>query len=320
MRKIKAGSLAELCRMVDKLNLLSNPSETLSPGPPVRATALLSPEPDPTWLASTMARTAVCEGRDGGWHADGEVAANLQWPNSNINIRKSGLMMTVVSLNRCSSCGFLIAEPSQADSLAPAFLEGGSAQSAITGRARKCLAVQSRRHVFCSDSSPCSQGCGARSRLSLMSWLFVPGRTAGEAEADRCAVFKGEDIAIVGVTGVGNLAECGQPLIGIANIDSFLGLSNDMSLSVAGERGQYQNIPMMLRAGGAQSPDTFAVEAKSASVKLTGGMSGGLIYIGNNLVGMLLSVPTDVSRANREGSMVLRIDHVATLRKGHSPR
>jgi len=93
-----------------------------------------------------------------------------------------------------------------------------------------------------------------------------------------------------------------------------------MSLSVAGERGQYQNIPMMLRAGGAQSPDTFAVEAKSASVKLTGGMSGGLIYIGNNLVGMLLSVPTDASRANREGSMVLRIDHVATLRKGHSPR
>ena len=31
MRKIKAASLAELCRMVDKLNLLAKPSETVAP-------------------------------------------------------------------------------------------------------------------------------------------------------------------------------------------------------------------------------------------------------------------------------------------------
>lgn len=214
-----------------------------------------------------------------------------------------------------AGCGLFIIGSAQADTLSLAFIEGESTQSHATSeehgnawlfnRGGTCFAL-TPAHVL-KDTEHNREYRYAR------VLIVRPGRTAIEAQADRCAVLKDQDLAIVKVTGVGSIAECGQPWIGQANIDSLLGVNNDMSLSVAGEWGQYQNIPMILRAGGAQNPDTFAIEAKSTSLKLTGGMSGGLVYVGNSLVGMLLSVPTDASRASREGSMVLRIDRISTM-------
>jgi hypothetical protein len=143
--------------------------------------------------------------------------------------------------------------------------------------------------------------------------IVRPGRPSNEAQADRCAIFRHEDLAILHVSGFGDLANCGQPFVGQANIDSLLGVSNDVSLAVANESGQHQNIPLVLRAVGAQTVDVFFVEPKSDAVRLTGGMSGGLVFVGDNLAGMLLSIPTDDTRTGRDGATVLRIDRLATL-------
>jgi hypothetical protein len=219
----------------------------------------------------------------------------------------------------------LCAQPAAGAPLALAYVQGGSATDGGTGgdhgnawlfsRAGVCYALLPR-HVL---ADPQLQRDDRYASLAIVR----PGRTGLTAQADRCAVFKGADLTLMRVSGVESLGECGAPLLGLPGIDAVLAREPALMLAMSDEHGQVQNIPLLLRAiaapardpgaRGAEETDFFWVIPRDAGFKLTGGMSGGLVLDGEDVLGMLISVPTAEARSARDGAQVLRIDRASLL-------
>ncbi len=142
--------------------------------------------------------------------------------------------------------------------------------------------------------------------------LARPGQPMSPALADRCAVFKSMDLALMRVSGIEALADCGDELVGAPSIDAELSRDVPITLAIATEFGQLQSIPMRLRSVGGSEANIFHVLTQDPGFELTGGMSGGLFIADDGtLMGMLLNVSGSAERASRADARALRFDDMA---------
>jgi hypothetical protein len=139
------------------------------------------------------------------------------------------------------------------------------------------------------------------------------GRTPMQAQGDRCAVFRDQDLAILRVTGIQNMIDCGHALTGIANVDALLATNARSSLVTATASGLFERSTLEIRAAAATDSDHFWVAEAADRDRLTAGMSGGLVMIQDQLAGILLAVDarTDVTTSGM--ARVLRTDRAALL-------
>lgn len=141
-----------------------------------------------------------------------------------------------------------------------------------------------------------------------------PDRPMPFAEADRCAVFKSMDLALMRVTGVENLADCGDELVGMPSIDTDLSRQAPITLTITTKFGQLLSIPMRLRSVGGSHPNIFYLDTQDPGYALTGGMSGGVVVAEDGtLMGMLLTVPARGARESRAGARALRFDRIGDV-------
>lgn len=140
-----------------------------------------------------------------------------------------------------------------------------------------------------------------------------PGRSAIEAEGDRCAVFKTLDLALLRVSGVADMADCGHVLAGVPSIDSLLERTAQSSLLTAIESGRFERSTLEIRSAAASDTYHFWVASANDRDRLTEGMSGGLVSIQNQLAGFLLAVDTSSVGPMAGMARVLRADRAATL-------
>ena len=143
-----------------------------------------------------------------------------------------------------------------------------------------------------------------------------PGRVPIEAQGDRCGVFPDRDLALLRVTGVSDLTDCGRPLSGIASIDRLLGQAAQASLETATDSGRLERSTLEIRAA-TKDPDHFWVASIANRDRLLEGMSGGLVRINDELAGFLVTVSADADGPAR----VLRADQAAVriVRELESP-
>ncbi len=188
---------------------------------------------------------------------------------------------------------------------APGMTSGGAQGNAwLFNRGGLCYAV-TPKHVLISDVS------GRDDRYARIV-IARPGRTPVEAQADRCAVFKNRDLAVLTVTGVTELADCGHVLSGVPNIDSLLEGTSHSSLVTATESGRFERSTLEIRSA-ARDPDHFWVAPSAARDRLTEGMSGGLVTIQDQLAGFLLAVGIASEGPTAGMARVLRADRAAVL-------
>jgi hypothetical protein len=136
------------------------------------------------------------------------------------------------------------------------------------------------------------------------------GQQATEAVGERCAVFKKYDLAMLRVSGIARLSDCGRVLSGIADEDALLARSQQAALVTAASSGRFERTSLAIRQV-TSNPDYFRVAVTADRDRLVEGMSGGLITIQDRLAGFLISVGSD---SDTEGTgKVLRSDRAAIL-------
>lgn len=139
-----------------------------------------------------------------------------------------------------------------------------------------------------------------------------PGQSSQSAQADRCAVFPGHDLALMRVSGIPDLADCGQVLVGQAKIDPLLAGATEASLLTASSTGSAVLSTLSIRSVRTNDPDHFWVAAAAARDRLAAGMSGGWVTIRGSPAGILLAVKGDETE-NPGAAKVFRIDRAVLL-------
>lgn len=139
-----------------------------------------------------------------------------------------------------------------------------------------------------------------------------PGRTSREAQADRCAVFADHDLALMRVSGISDLVDCGDLLVGQTNIDPLLAGTTQASLMTATSSGSFERSSLSLRSARVSDSDHFWVAAAADRDRLTEGMSGGRITMQDMPAGILLAVNGEGTE-NPGMAKVLRIDRAVSL-------
>ncbi len=172
-------------------------------------------------------------------------------------------------------------------------------------RGQQCYAA-TPRHVLVSPAE------GRDDRFARIV-VVRAGRTPVEAEGQRCAVFKTEDLAVLRVAGVENLADCGGVFAGVADVDPLLAQSQGASLVTAAASGRFERSDLGIRAVTASDPGHFWVAPEADRDRLTEGMSGGLVMIQDQIAGFLLSVGSDQGGPSAGMARVLRADRAAVL-------
>ena len=172
----------------------------------------------------------------------------------------------------------------------------------LFNRGGQCYAV-TPRHVLLDD-----QGTHDDHYARLV--IARVGQTATEAVGERCAVFRKYDLAVLRVSGVARIADCGRLLSGIADEDTLLARSQQVALVTAASSGRFERSTLAIRQV-TSNPDYFRVAVTTDRDRLVEGMSGGLITIQDQLAGFLVSVGSD---SDTEGTgKVLRSDRAAIL-------
>jgi len=138
-----------------------------------------------------------------------------------------------------------------------------------------------------------------------------PGRSSIEAQGDRCAVFRDHDLALVRVSGVADLADCGSVLIGQSSVDPLLAVAAEASLRTATESGSFVRRALGVRSARVNDPDHFWVSPSAERDELTRTMSGGHVTIQDRLAGFLLGVSDE--HPTQGMAKVLRSDRVSVL-------
>jgi hypothetical protein len=139
-----------------------------------------------------------------------------------------------------------------------------------------------------------------------------PGREPREAQGDRCAVWPDKDLALLHVSGVPDLHDCGRVLSGVANIDLLLGATTQVSLETATDSGRLERSTLEIRSAG-KDPDHFWVAPSTDRDRLGEGMSGGLVTVHDELAGFLLAVGIAADGPMAGMARVLRADRAALL-------
>ncbi len=140
-----------------------------------------------------------------------------------------------------------------------------------------------------------------------------PGREPVRAQADRCALFGDEDLALMRVSGVADIADCGHVMTGVPNLDSLLETTSGASLLTATESGRFERSTLEIRAATAKDSEHFWVAPVAGRDRLTEGMSGGLVTIQDQLGGFLLAVGTASDGPTAGMARVFRADRAAVL-------
>ena len=156
---------------------------------------------------------------------------------------------------------------------------------------------------------------GRDSRYARIVIPQASGRKPIEAQADRCAVFKNIDLALMRVSGVPDLTNCGRMFTSAPNIDKLLIDSSDASLVRADEGGTTERRDLKIRALVGGDPNHFVVTPVSNSNRLTTSMSGGHVKIADYLIGFLLDVSSAEMGPDSGTATILRVDS-ATLHIG----
>jgi hypothetical protein len=144
--------------------------------------------------------------------------------------------------------------------------------------------------------------------------IVVPqssGRKPIKADADRCAVFRDIDLALMRVSGIADLADCGRMFTSAPNIDKQLSDASDASLVRADEGGTTERRDLKIRALVGGDANHFIVTPVSHSNRLTTSMSGGHVKIADYLIGFLLDVSSAETGPDSGTATILRIDSAA---------
>lgn len=172
-------------------------------------------------------------------------------------------------------------------------------------RGNQCYAV-TPRHVL---ADPAEGRDDRYARLVVVR----AGRPPAEAMGERCAVFKREDLAVLRVSGVEDLAECGEVFAGTADIDALLAQSQHASLLTAVKSGRFEYSNLGIRAVTASDPDHFWVAPEADRDRMTEGMSGGLVLIAGQMAGFLQSVSAETQGPTAGMAKVLKADYAAIM-------
>ena len=172
----------------------------------------------------------------------------------------------------------------------------------LFSRGGQCFAV-TPRHVLIDEQ-------GIRDDRYARVVIARPGEAPIEAGADRCAVFKKYDLAVMRVSGVERMADCGRVLSGLADEGTLLGRSREAALITAASSGRFERSNLGIRQV-TSDPDYFRVAVTSDRDRLTEGMSGGLVTIQDQLAGFLVTVGNDSE--TEDTGKVLRADKVSIL-------
>lgn len=186
--------------------------------------------------------------------------------------------------------------------------KGDSGQGWLFRHAEKCY-VSLPKHILIDEKF------GRDSRYARIVVPQSSGRKPIEAHADRCAVFKDIDLALMRVSGIPDLADCGRMFTSAPNIDKQLSDASDASLVRADEGGTTERRDLKIRALVGGDPNHFIVTPVSNNNRLTTSMSGGHVKIADYLIGFLLDVSSAETGPDSGTATILRIDS-ATLNIG----
>jgi hypothetical protein len=119
------------------------------------------------------------------------------------------------------------------------------------------------------------------------------------------------DLALLRVTGVSRGADCGGPLLGAPATDALLADNTAAWVGTATEAGQIIGSALVKRAISSGDAQSFYASPAAAQDRLTEGMSGSLVTIREQPVGLLLSVSNRPGDPNAGAARIIRMDAVA---------
>lgn len=145
------------------------------------------------------------------------------------------------------------------------------------------------------------------------AFVFVrPGRPSIPAQGDLCAMFPDHDLAIMTVTGYGDLSDCGQVLAAQPGIDGLLAMTTEASILSPTQAGSFNRKSLTIRNVNADDGDHFRVTPKDKEEDRIGeGMSGSMVSIRDQPSGFLLAVGE--GRSGEQIARVLRLDRAVPL-------
>lgn len=155
----------------------------------------------------------------------------------------------------------------------------------------------------------------SRGRDARYARLVVarPGATPGEAQADRCAISPEHDLALLRVSGLADLADCGRSLVGEPSTDELIASSSTGSLLSVTRAGSLRRSTLAIRAATVSEPNYFWVAPASDKDRLTQGMSGSLVAVRDTWAGFLMSVQDAPDEPDGTKAKVLKIDRAIGL-------
>ncbi len=202
--------------------------------------------------------------------------------------------------------------PSDGRAQATAFLRGADAGSPDRGergaailfsRGGTCYAV-TPMHVL-RDSEH-----GIASDYARLVVARV-GRPPIEAQSDLCAIVPSLDLALTRVSGVASGPDCGVPLLGSPSTDRLLATNTEAWVGTTAESGRVIGRTLVLRAVASGEASSFYASPVERRDDIGEGMSGSLVAIGGQPVGMLISVNRRIGDPTAGTARILRLDRIA---------